>query len=184
MGDSAGQLSSAFYGGNSSAIVLRSVRVFDVQHCAMHIRTSGAFRNRAIRRLVQGWQPEMVESSGAMLRKSSVDIMPVSIHNLVVDLHSLSLDTTALTSLAKEWRISRLSAFGSVVRDDFRNDSDVDLLVEFEPNVQYSLIDLATLKAQLEQIFRRDVDVVEPAALTNPYRRRHILETAQLLYAA
>ncbi len=114
----------------------------------------------------------------------SVDIVRVSIHNLVVDLQALSIDTAALASLAKEWRIARLSAFGSVVRDDFRQDSDVDLLVEFERSVQYSLIDLAILKGQLEQVFRREVDLVEPAALTNPYRRRHILDTAQLLYAA
>lgn len=120
----------------------------------------------------------------AIVRGRSVDILQVYNHNLVVDLRSLPLDITALASLAKEWRISRLSAFGSVVRNDFRKDSDVDLLVEFEADVHYSLIDLANLKAQLELVFRRDVDIVEPAALTNPYRRRHILETAQLVYAA
>jgi len=108
----------------------------------------------------------------------------VSIHNLVVDLHSLSLDRAALTAIATQWRISRLSLFGSVVREDFRSDSDVDLLVEFASDVHYSLIDLAILKTQLEVIFQREVDIVEPAALTNPYRRRHILDTAQLLYAA
>ena len=97
---------------------------------------------------------------------------------------SLALDTSALTSLAKQWRVSRLSIFGSAIRDDFRQDSDVDLLVEFEPNVQYSLFDLAHLKEELEQLFHREVDIVEPAALTNPYRRKHILETAQTLYAA
>jgi uncharacterized protein len=96
----------------------------------------------------------------------------------------LTLDIALLAALAKEWRISRLSAFGSVVRDDFHGDSDVDLLVEFEPNVPYSLLDLANLKVELERIFRRAVDIVEPAALTNPYRRKHILDTAQLLYAA
>lgn len=94
------------------------------------------------------------------------------------------MDTYALAALAKEWGISRLSVFGSTVRDDFHNDSDVDLLVEFGPNVHYSLLDLANLKAELERIFQRAVDIVEPAALTNPYRRKHILETAQLLYAA
>ena len=77
-----------------------------------------------------------------------------------------------------------MSVFGSVIRDDFRENSDVDLLVEFEPGVQYSQIDLANLKAELELLFRRAVDIVEPAALTNPYRRKHILDTAQLLYAA
>ena len=101
-----------------------------------------------------------------------------------MDLHSLKLDAQALDSLAREWRISRLSAFGSVVRDDFHKDSDIDLLVEFEAEVHYSLIDLANLKAELERVFRRAVDIVEPAALTNPYRRKHILDTAQLLYAA
>jgi predicted nucleotidyltransferase len=98
--------------------------------------------------------------------------------------HSLSQNTSAVVALAKEWKISRLSVFGSAIRDDFREDSDIDLLVEFEPSARYSLIDLVYLKTELERILGRPVDIVEPAALTNPYRRKHILETAQLLYAA
>jgi predicted nucleotidyltransferase len=76
-----------------------------------------------------------------------------------VDLHSLTVNTYVLAVLAKEWRISRLSVFGSIVRDDFHNDGDVDLLVEFDANIHYSLLD-------------------------DLYRRKHILDTAQLLYAA
>ena len=98
--------------------------------------------------------------------------------------HSLSQTEPALVALAKEWGISRLSVFGSAIRDDFRDDSDIDFLVEFKPEAQYSLIDLVYLKAELERILGRPVDIVEPGALTNPYRRKHILETAQLLYAA
>jgi len=98
--------------------------------------------------------------------------------------HSLATDMQALSALAEEWHISRLSVFGSATRDDFRQDSDVDLLVEFEPDAQYSLFDVADLKEQLERLFRRAVDIVEPEALANPYRRKHILQTAQTLYAA
>ena len=73
-----------------------------------------------------------------------------------------------------------MSLFGSVLREDFRNDSDVDVLLEFLPDARYSLFDLAQLKSQLEQLFRRPVDIVEPGALANPYRRKHILQTAQV----
>jgi predicted nucleotidyltransferase len=101
-----------------------------------------------------------------------------------VDEPRLPVDTAAVTAVAKRWSITRLSLFGSILRSDFREDSDVDLLIEFSGDVKYSLFDIAQLKHELELVFRRQVDIVEPAALTNPYRRRHIMQTAKVLYAA
>ncbi len=77
-----------------------------------------------------------------------------------------------------------LSLFGSALRDDFRPDSDLDLLVEFEPDASYSLFDLVALQDELKDLLGREVDLVEASALRNPFRRREILRTRRLLYAA
>ncbi len=78
---------------------------------------------------------------------------------------------------------SRLPS-GSVLRADFREDSDVDVLVTFEPDAQWSLFDLTTMQQELAEAFGRPVDLVEEAALRNPYRREAILRAKQTLYAA
>ena len=86
--------------------------------------------------------------------------------------------------LAKKWKIKELAVFGSALRDDFSSRSDVDLLVVFEDEAHFSLFDLVDLKAELEQLLGRPVDLVEKAGLTNPYRRAEILQTAKTIYAA
>ena len=75
------------------------------------------------------------------------------------------------------------SLFGSVLREDFTRDSDVDVLVTFAPDAQVSLFDMAQMQLELEDIFSREVDLVEKASLHNPYRRREILQTAKRVYA-
>ncbi len=82
------------------------------------------------------------------------------------------------------WQISEFSVFGSAIRKDFRLDSDVDVMVVFEPDAQVGLFEMARMQVELESLFRRPVDLVEKASLRNPYRRREILKTAQIVYAA
>ena len=89
-----------------------------------------------------------------------------------------------LAALARRWRIEELAVFGSVTRDDFDRDSDIDVLVTFERGSTWSLWDFIDLKEQLERLFGRPVDLVEKQALRNPYRRQHILSTARVVYAA
>jgi len=76
------------------------------------------------------------------------------------------------------------SLFGSILREDFRPESDVDVLVTFAPEAQVSLFDLVQMQIELESLFGRPVDVVEKDALRNPFRKREILSTAQVVYAA
>ena len=85
--------------------------------------------------------------------------------------------------LARRWKIKELAVFGSALRDDFSSRSDVDLLVVFEDDAHFSLFDLVDLKAELEQLIGRPVDLVEKAGLKNPYRRAEILQTAKTIYA-
>ena len=82
--------------------------------------------------------------------------------------------------------IASLAVFGSALRDDFGPDSDVDLLVEFEPG-QTPGLRFVTIVDELETFFGRPVDLVSRAAVEqshNPIRRRNILSTAELIYAA
>ena len=74
--------------------------------------------------------------------------------------------------------------FGSVLRGDFRSDSDVDVLVSIDPEAHIGLFEIAEMKIELEGMFKRPVDLVEKEGLRNPYRRNEILSSAQVVYAA
>ncbi|MEN6508230.1 MAG: nucleotidyltransferase family protein [Smithella sp.] len=84
----------------------------------------------------------------------------------------------------EKWKVIQFSLFGSVLRDDFTSDSDVDVLLSFEENSAWSLYDLVDMKDELKRIFGREVDLVEKEAIRNPYRRRSMLTEQQVLYAA
>jgi uncharacterized protein len=99
-------------------------------------------------------------------------------------LERLGLSGEALSAFCRRWRISELALFGSALRDDFRPDSDLDVLVTFEPEAEHSLLDVIALQQELEDRAGRPVDLVERRALRNPFRRREILRTHQVLYAA
>jgi predicted nucleotidyltransferase len=83
-----------------------------------------------------------------------------------------------------KWKIKEFSLFGSVLREDFRPDSDIDVLVGFEETVSWSLYDVVEMKDELKAIFGRDVDIVEKGAVRNPFRRRSIMTNREVLYAA
>lgn len=96
----------------------------------------------------------------------------------------IDLDRDRLADFCRRWRISEFALFGSVLREDFRPESDVDVLVSFEPDAPWSLWDLSTMRHELEEIFGREVDLVEKKALRNPFRRHAILTSKQVIYAA
>ena len=74
--------------------------------------------------------------------------------------------------------------FGSVLRDDFRSDSDVDVLVAFEPTHRPGLEGWPDMEDELREMFGREVDLVERRAVTNLFRRPEIITTRHVLYAA
>ena len=89
-----------------------------------------------------------------------------------------------IAEFCKRWKVVEFSLFGSILREDFNPDSDVDVLVTFAPDAQVSLFDMVQMQLELKAIFARDVDMVEKASLNNPYRRREILQTAKRVYAS
>lgn len=84
----------------------------------------------------------------------------------------------------KKWKIKEFSLFGSVLRDDFRPDSDVDVMVSFHENAGWDLFDVVNMIDELKVIFGRDVDLVEKGTIRNPFRRHAIMTTREVLYAA
>ena len=89
-----------------------------------------------------------------------------------------------IAEFCAKWKVKEFSLFGSVLRDDFGPESDVDVLVSFDPQAPWSLWDLIDMADELKAIFGRDVDLIEKEGLRNPFRRREILTTRQVLYAA
>lgn len=89
-----------------------------------------------------------------------------------------------INEFCQRWGVTEFSLFGSALRSDFRLDSDVDVLVTFSKDAEISLFDLVQMKLDLEKIFHHPVDIIEKEALENPFRKREILSTAQVIYAA
>lgn len=87
-----------------------------------------------------------------------------------------------MESLCLQFRVRQMSVFGSILADHFHADSDVDLLVEFEPDSNHTLFDLVELKARCEEILGREVDIVCHSSMVqsrNQFRANHILTTAR-----
>ena len=98
--------------------------------------------------------------------------------------HDIDIPENQLAELCRKWKVAELSLFGSILRGDFSPSSDVDVLVSFDPAAPWSLLDLMEMKEQLEILFGRSVDLVEKEALRNPWRKRRILSTYEVVYAA
>lgn len=89
-----------------------------------------------------------------------------------------------IEAFCAKWKIREFALFGSVLRDDFRPDSDVDVLITLADDAPWSLFEWVEMTDELKVMFGRDVDLVEKPAIRNPFRRRAILGEAKVLYAA
>jgi uncharacterized protein len=92
-----------------------------------------------------------------------------------------------LAEFCRRWKVSELAFFGSVLREDFRPSSDIDILVSFNVKAKIGLFDLVRMENELKDIFGRDVDLVERRAIEkseNYIRRKNILSNTKVIYAA
>ena len=89
-----------------------------------------------------------------------------------------------IVSICKKYRITELSIFGSSIRDDFTQESDVDILVSFDRNSGINLFDIIELEREFSIMLGREVDIVEKESLKNPIRKNKILSTREIIYAA
>lgn len=95
----------------------------------------------------------------------------------------IDVDKQRIAEFCKKHHIRRLAFFGSVLGDDFRPDSDVDVLVEFEPGQVVGLVRLAGMERELSQILGRKVDMRTPQDLSR-YFRDEVVASAEVQYAA
>ena len=97
------------------------------------------------------------------------------------------IDKEQIQAFCLKWKITELSLFGSVLRDDFHPGSDIDVLVSFDPAARWSLMTMVDIQLELEKIVGRKVDLVERSAVEqseNYIRRQHILASAEPFYVA
>lgn len=97
----------------------------------------------------------------------------------------LGLSLMEISEFCQQWQIVEMALFGSVLREDFHADSDIDILVKFAPKARQGLLTLAKIKHELESRFGRSVDIALKQSIEkseNWIRRPEILQTAQVIY--
>ena len=102
-------------------------------------------------------------------------------------MRNLPISGEKLAQFCHKYQISELSLFGSALRADFNTESDLDFLVTFLPQADWSLFDHISMEGELSDLFGRRVDLVSKRALErskNWLRRQEILESAEVIYAA
>ena len=102
-------------------------------------------------------------------------------------LSPLDLPLDKIAAFCDRWQIVEFALFGSVLRDDFHADSDIDVLVTFSPTAKRGLTETLQMRDELQALFGRKVDFLVKAAIErseNWLRRNNILKTAKVIYAA
>ncbi len=97
------------------------------------------------------------------------------------------LDLQAIEGFCRKWKIVEFALFGSVLREDFRAESDIDALVRFDPEARWSLFDEIRMEEELSSRLGRKVDLVDRSVVErseNWIRRKEILGAAETIYAA
>ena len=99
----------------------------------------------------------------------------------------IDIPYSKIEEFCQKWKIMEFSLFGSALRDDFRPDSDVDVLVTFAPQAEVTFSDLINMEEELRDIFGREVDLIERKSIEkseNYIRRKHILNSLEVIYVA
>lgn len=97
----------------------------------------------------------------------------------------LNTNRTYVSKICQQWQIIELALFGSVLRDDFNQNSDIDLLVTFAEDAKITFFDLDSIEHQFSSLFNRTVDVVTKRAINNSHnwiRKNNILNNSQVIY--
>ncbi|WP_017325367.1 nucleotidyltransferase family protein [Synechococcus sp. PCC 7336] len=99
---------------------------------------------------------------------------------------AIDLPIEKIAEFCDRWRVTEFALFGSVLRDNFRPDSDIDVMVQFHPDARPTFNTLDRMEAELKAIFHRDIDLITRQGIetSRNYLRRHeILSSAQVIYA-
>ncbi len=104
-----------------------------------------------------------------------------------VPIKNFTLPQNEIADFCHRWKINEFALFGSVLRNDFGSDSDLDILVTFAPEADWSLFDHVRMQEELNHLLQRKIDLLSWRAVEqshNELRRREILNTAQVIYVA
>jgi predicted nucleotidyltransferase len=127
---------------------------------------------------------ELVSIARRLSRAEKIAPKKIAADKLLIG-GEIEVSRRALRETAKRFHISRLSLFGSAARNELRPDSDIDLLVEFECGKAPSLGSMVDIQDAFSRLFKgRKVDVATRSILNNPYRKQHIEQDLEELYAA
>ncbi|NEP14681.1 MAG: nucleotidyltransferase family protein [Symploca sp. SIO2C1] len=99
----------------------------------------------------------------------------------------LTITSEQLIKFCQRWQIAELALFGSILRDDFKAESDIDILVSYQPTAKRGLLEKISMKEELSCLLHRKVDLVSKKAIErsqNWIRRRNILDSAEVIYVA
>jgi uncharacterized protein len=120
---------------------------------------------------------------GFRLEAMEVNIMLDSpVYSKIQD--NIPLDNEAIADFCTRWKIVEMAVFGSVIRDDFTPESDVDVLITLSPKAEWDLFDWIQMRDELAGIFGRKVDLAEKSTLRNPFRRKEILANHEIIYVS
>ncbi len=100
---------------------------------------------------------------------------------------NIAIPRDEIAAFCKRWQVTELALFGSVLRDDFGPDSDVDVLARFEEEARHTLFDLDRMEEELSRMLGRQVDLIERVGVEqsrNYIRRKATLDSAEVIYAA
>jgi hypothetical protein len=100
---------------------------------------------------------------------------------------SIEVPDAEVGAFCRKWKISEMALFGSVLRDDFGPESDIDVLVRFERPIMWGLLDVAHMEKELSEVLGRKVDLIDWLGVEespNYIRRKSILGSARTVYAA
>lgn len=99
---------------------------------------------------------------------------------------SIEIPKEKIAEFCRKWKIREFALFGSVLREDFRPDSDIDVLVTFSKDARHTLFDLVHMENELKEIFGREVDIASRRGIEasrNYIRKNTILNSAEAVYA-
>ncbi|MEM8604823.1 MAG: nucleotidyltransferase family protein [Cyanobacteria bacterium P01_H01_bin.121] len=101
--------------------------------------------------------------------------------------HRLKAEMEAIGAFCQRWQVTELALFGSVLRDDFQPESDIDVLISFQPQAAWGLLELVRMQRELQALFEREVDLLTRQSIEQSHnwiRKQAILATAKVIYAA
>ena len=99
----------------------------------------------------------------------------------------IAIPAEGIAAFCERWQVTEMALFGSVLRDDFGPDSDIDVLVSFEDGARHTLFDMVRMEEELKALFGREVQLVCRRGIEqsqNYLRREAILQSAETIFAA